>query len=334
MSDTNKLDKLLNNLDNMASSVPQEDGFDMDDPLKKVIEVSSKIKPVGESDLDDLWASFQEKIADSEDQDIVQVDDTKEIEEEKEIVSKTKTIHFKQYSLGVAASVSLLLACFFFFYHHNSSDTNIAFTLIKEVIKGEQDKVLLPDGSIVWLNAASRLYQQGDWSDQRSLKLEGEGFFEVKKGSKFTVTTEYGLVEVLGTSFNISAHKGEPYKVSCATGRVKVIVDGNSSTTLEEVLIPGEQVELKSNKLSKSSTVKKATFSEWKEGVFKFKQASLLIVSKELGRQFNVSVEVGKDVDKLFTGSFSNQNIDNALQTVCIQLGLTYEIKEGIVSIK
>ena len=326
MSDTNKkIDELLKVLDKTNSSIQTQDSLDEQDPLKKVIEVSSKIKPSGESDLDDLWSSFQDKI---------EVADLEEKADETVPTHRPKTIFFNKYRIGIAASISLLFACLFLFYQYSSVEANAEFVLIKEVKKGEQGSIVLPDGSKVWLNAYSKLYQQGDWSNLRSLKLEGEGFFDVKKGTKFSVLTEYGLVEVLGTSFNIFAYEGQSYRVLCQTGKVKVIVDKAREVAIEEILVPGEELEVKKTEILKSIVSIKESSMKWKEGVFKFKEESLYTVIRELERQFDVSIEIDRNIDKLFTGAFSNKDLNIALQTVCAPLGLRYSINKGVVSIK
>ena len=68
--------------------------------------------------------------------------------------------------------------------------------------KGEIKTITMPDKSVITLNADSRLsFVEGNWMNNRSVSLEGEAFFDVKKGTKFEVNSEVGKVTVLGYQF-------------------------------------------------------------------------------------------------------------------------------------
>ena len=91
----------------------------------------------------------------------------------------------------------------------------------------------LPDNSEVEINPASTIeFNKKRWSDNREVALEGEAFFDVEKGEKFTVVTSLGKVEVLGTEFNVRARGGE-FEVDCFEGRVKVALENGDVDTLE-----------------------------------------------------------------------------------------------------
>ena len=110
--------------------------------------------------------------------------------------------------------------------------------------KGEQNIYELPDGSVATLNAQSSIsYEPGEWSSARRVELNGEAFFEVKKGTPFLVKTPYGDVQVLGTSFNVDARK-DHFSVACFTGSVRVVAASRS-----QVLSPGERVFVSDNVL-------------------------------------------------------------------------------------
>ena len=100
---------------------------------------------------------------------------------------------------------------------------------------GEQVMVYLPDSSAVWLGPGSELSVDA-YADQREVELSGEAFFQVKRGSSFTVRTAHGAVQVLGTSFRVDA-SGAALHVRCQTGRVAV---ARAATRVE--LGPGESV--------------------------------------------------------------------------------------------
>ena len=107
---------------------------------------------------------------------------------------------------GAAASIALLAIFSFLFFQSQRSFQTRA---------GEQRALTLPDGSTVMLNAESEVaFNTLSWRIKRSVHLDGEGFFEVKKGRNFKVNTPNGQVQVLGTSFNVWSRKGQ-FQVDC-----------------------------------------------------------------------------------------------------------------------
>ena len=134
---------------------------------------------------------------------------SKQIEEK----PKAKVIRLDWVKYAVA-SVVLLLVGVTLFMKFNTQ------TIISN--KGEHLSYILPDGSVIELNAETEIsYKPYWWKFNREIKLTGEAFFDVKKGKKFNIISENGITEILGTSFNIYARDLD-YQVFCKTGRVKV----------------------------------------------------------------------------------------------------------------
>lgn len=187
--------------------------------------------------------------------------------------------------------------------------------------KGIQKEIALPDNSVVSINADSRIsYDKRNFNDKRYIQMDGEAFFSVKKGSTFTVRTPYGEIKVLGTTFNVQARKNL-FKVSCLTGSVKV-----SSGTQSLVLSPGESCIFENSSLKKYEDSNIDHVSKWRNGEFYFDNASLKLVFEEIARQFNVTFVSENIENRNFSGSFSNDNLTDALDIVCIPMGLKYEI--------
>ncbi|WP_139957238.1 FecR family protein [Flavicella sediminum] len=215
---------------------------------------------------------------------------------------------------AVAASVAILFGLFFFM----NSDTEYTTGF------GEQLAVVLPDGSKVELNAKSILsFDKDEWkAGKRNLFLEGEAYFKVKKGSKFTVNTGSGDVSVLGTQFNVKEAKAY-FEVKCFEGKVSVV-----NTTDSEILTPGKGYRKVADKASEK-LIFETTAPTWIAGESTFTNAPLVIVLEELEKQFQIQFEVDLiNTDRVFTGSFSNKNKELALQTVCAPLGFKFEVTE------
>lgn len=208
-------------------------------------------------------------------------------------------------SYAAAAAIALLLA-FFFLWPASGEPVQLLAQ------NGKTVEAELPDGSQVWLNASSSItYKTAQWPEKRSLKLSGEAFFEVQKGSRFVVETERGAVEVLGTSFNVNTHDGQ-FSVECYSGRVQVRA-GQAS----EILTPGQSATLAAGGLKKEN-FEASTGVAWRQGHFEYENTPLTLVFAELERQFDVSIEAPDSIrQRRYTGFFERNSLDSALYLVC-----------------
>jgi ferric-dicitrate binding protein FerR (iron transport regulator) len=189
---------------------------------------------------------------------------------------------------------------------------------------GEHTAFDLPDGSEVFLNAGSKIkYAERSFKQKRVLKLQGEAFFLVQKGSPFLIKTSRGTVEILGTSLNVFSRDNR-FEVSCLTGKVKVSSNGHS-----EIITPGERTALENGTLVKYSGEPVDNMATWRFGVYHFVQTPLISIFDELERQFDVKIYGTGFENRLFTGNFSNQKLNEILDTICLPMGLAYEIKDG-----
>ncbi|SMD11531.1 FecR family protein [Pedobacter nyackensis] len=177
--------------------------------------------------------------------------------------------------------------------------------------KGETYILTLPDKSKVWLNAASSLTYSTTLNEHgaRRVKLEGEAYFEIfkDKAHPFIVKTENQEVIVHGTHFNINSYVDEGRtKTTLLEGAVGITTVYNAR---EVMLKPGQQAELE----GKSMVVNVANLEEvlaWKNGLFKFKDADIRTVMRQMARWYNIEVIYqGKVPDIVFTGEiYRNEN--------------------------
>lgn len=156
---------------------------------------------------------------------------------------------------------------------------------------GGQFKVVLPDGSRVWLNAASSIrYPLFFPGKERKVEITGEAYFEIVKeaGKKFIVTCGDLETEVLGTAFNINGYDDEAStKVTLLEGSVKVS-GGQSSLIIK----PGQQARI--NERSQLALVTEPDIEEstsWKDGMFYFKDARIEEIMLQVARWYDVKVE-------------------------------------------
>lgn len=231
---------------------------------------------------------------------------------------------FKIISLLAAACMLLVLVYRMGIHNETEVKTEYAQQLTES----------LPDGSSVILSPDSKIsYNDRTWNKARAIALEGTAFFEVKKGSTFTVNTTQGNVTVLGTSFSVTS-RNKTFEVICKTGKVAVRL--NKKDGKESILLPGDMVVLKSDSLAFDDGLDtKPNTISWLDGVYTFDAQPLSEVIDELERQFNVTVSLSNDLEGMtYTGFFRKNDLEEALRSVTWPLALKYAIeKNGNVTI-
>ncbi|WGQ10972.1 FecR domain-containing protein [Pedobacter gandavensis] len=174
--------------------------------------------------------------------------------------------------------------------------------------RGGQYQVVLPDGTKVWLNAASSLSFPTDFSGlERRVQLKGEAYFEVAKNTKmpFKVEVKGMSVKVLGTHFNVMAYDDEQQiNTTLLEGSVEV-----ASSKKVQILKPGEQATLKkSDGTMDVNAVNTAEFLAWKNGSFMFTDENIETIMRKIARWYDVEVIYkGNLSDKVFAGSISKE---------------------------
>ena len=231
---------------------------------------------------------------------------------------KVIRLHPAKYIMRIAAAVTVLFAASYFYIASLNETVSTAYA--------EHTEVMLPDASEVLLNAGSKLsYSEKNWDQERKLSLEGEAFFKVAKGEKFTVTTEDGSVSVLGTQFNVESRKGF-FEVTCYEGLVSVSYQGT------ERKLPAGTSFMVLNGAIMPSEAPVTSAPSWVNNESAFKSMPLSYVFDEFQRQFNIQVETNNiDLQQLFTGTFSNTNINLALQSISAPSQIKYTLEKNKV---
>lgn len=203
-----------------------------------------------------------------------------------------------------------------------------------ETPRGGQYQIQLPDGSKVWLNAASSLRFPSQFrGKERKVELRGEAYFEVTKHSQqaFKVVSEHLEVQVLGTNFNLSDYDDTMSKTTLINGSVK-IKHGDQTKLLK----PGQQALLHQKEvLSILDNVDIESEIAWKNGLFIFKDASIQRVMEQIARWYDIEIEYrGPRSKKLLNGSVSRNVNLSELMNMLAYTGVDYEIQERKVIIK
>jgi ferric-dicitrate binding protein FerR (iron transport regulator) len=259
--------------------------------LRKGIEVSEQLN----TSSDETFNKIQEKINNKN--------------------TKVRKLNPYNWGIGVAASVILLFGLFSIFSNN---------TTIIETGFGETKTIALLDGSEVILNSKSTItYNEDDWKEKRTLTLDGEAYFKVKKGEVFTVITNNGSVKVLGTQFNVNA-SNDLFDVVCYEGKV-----GVKTLESDHILLPTNGVR-KINGNPIESLVTNLLKPTWIDGESTFKSVPIKYVISELEEQYNIEFDASAiNGTTIFSGSFPHKNLKVALKTVFEPLNITYTEKEN-----
>jgi ferric-dicitrate binding protein FerR (iron transport regulator) len=230
-----------------------------------------------------------------------------------EIVKPVRKMNWGTPFLRIASVFVLGFSLYYFFLFNNVVEV--------QTLASEKSTVELPDASTVIVNAMSEVrYSKRKWQQKRELELQGEAFFDVAKGSKFSVITSEGIVSVLGTQFNVK-QRGSYFEVECFEGIVKV-----TSQNTSEQLKAGDRYRLANGQASLGKTLYQQP--QWTKNVSSFDRIPIFEVIAELERQYNIEVEMDKiQTERLFTGGFVHDNLENALKSIAEPLDLEYTIE-------
>ena len=239
-------------------------------------------------------------------------------------VRKIGSGRFVRRMVGVAAASVVVVAAGAYFWNrqHSGQESGIGFVKnSKESVSkiftvprgGLQSLFTLPDGTKVWLNAASTLqYSPSFDGKDRIVELSGEAFFEVSKNAvlPFRVKIKGAEIDVLGTRFNVKAYEDEIVsKTTLVDGSVKII-----RGTEEIEMKPGDQVEMsylpsdgKAFRVIEGVDID--AIMSWRDGDLNFKNDDLRAVMRQIARCYDMKLDFHADVpDRKVTGSLSRKS--------------------------
>ncbi|GAB5401202.1 MAG: FecR family protein [Aureisphaera sp.] len=241
------------------------------------------------------------------------------IQEEKNSIEKGT--HWFRYVGGIAAAIVVCLGLYFAIF---DTANNGGHYLAEN---GQRIEFTLPDNSEVILNAGSSIsLDEDDW-DSRELKLDGEAYFKVVKGSTFSVVTDHGIVSVVGTEFTVNSRDGY-FEVTCYEGIVEV--NDNANTVR---LTAGKNYRVYNGKVFDGSVTQ--IEPSWVHAKTIFKSVPFSEAVSELERQYNIDISFDPSLQNtLYTGSFTHENLETALEAITIPLNLSYDMKGKNVELK
>ena len=204
---------------------------------------------------------------------------------------------------------------------------------------GKQVNLTLADGTNVWLNSGTRLKYPAIFSGkERRVEIDGEGYFKVQKDADcpFRVQTDGGVVEVLGTTFNVEAYSSEHnFRTSLLEGSVKITDNRNG----EYLLSPDQMAEMQADGSMKISAISDYDAFRWTEGIISLKNDSFESIMKKFEKYYGVTIKIECDnfAGVSYSGKFYHSDgLQYALKVLQRDIDFTYvsEQENHIIYIK
>lgn len=253
-------------------------------------------------------------------------------EEQKQRFTKSRSL---KIFYRVAAAILIILLPLAGYWGGMETVKSGFSDIVVEAPMGARTKLYLPDGTLVWLNAGSKItYSQGFGVDNRDLTLEGEGYFEVKRNEEvpFKVNTEDLNLRVLGTVFNFRNYiEDDEAVVELIEGCVEL--NRNSIENDRYVMSPSDKYIM--NKKDGSYRLlrsKPDNARAWTNGELFFDNDCLSEIARILERTYNVDIVVADSLKNLrFYASFvsSEMNVEEILKSFAATERMKYEIKNN-----
>lgn len=249
-----------------------------------------------------------------------------------------------QYFLRIAAVVVFLLStsiATYYLYTEVSHSSSQLMTYTTVVPLGSQAKIVLPDGTIAWLNAGTTLkYTNRYGKKNREVEMTGEGYFDVMKDEHkpFLVQTNDIEIKVLGTVFNVRSYTNDPtVEVSLIEGKVDVSAV-NSETNQKITLIPNQRLHyIKESKTMYATFADVSKSAQWQIGKLHFVDATLEEIAMNLERKFDVQIyfESSDIKDEFYSGSLDlNLPVRTLLEYVDVDKKFTRIYNGKMITIK
>jgi len=261
----------------------------------------------------------------------------------------------KLFAFSIAAFVIFLITGFILLNTNKTSPVSSIEKNYSEISSpfGSKTKLVLPDSTVVWLNAGSKLtYNEHFGTTNRNTILVGEAFFDVKKSTiPFIIRANTIQIKVLGTAFNVKAYpEDKTTETSLIRGRVEVTMDKRPGEPIilkpnEKLIVANERTETKLNLpkkdpkvvISELTHIDDSTIAEtsWVHNELIFQDETFREIAHKMERWYGVSIEFKDEeiANERLSGTFTTETIRDALNALEYSTKFHYSIKGNLVTI-
>ena len=247
--------------------------------------------------------------------------------EESKTMARRITLYRNLLKVAAILIAGLIISTYFL-YTKPEKQFNLATIETITTPYGARTSFKLPDGSEVWMNSGSTISFPKQYGDVRNVVLSGQAYFEVvKDGKPFEVKTNLGVIEVMGTSFDVKAYTDEPFETTLVEGSVKVSNNTNHIATLkpnqQSTITPADEMSLKEVNTELSTS--------WREGKLMFVKEPFANVARDLERWYNVKIELhGEKLKKLgYTGTIEMETFGEVLELINTTTPIKYKFDKN-----
>lgn len=237
---------------------------------------------------------------------------------------------------SIAASILIVFgAAWYALSYVETAEKSVTRTVmvITKTKRGETKKLILSDGSSVWLNGNTSIrYPERFLGEKREVELiEGEAYFDIKHNERkpFQVKAGKTLTNVLGTAFNITSYHW--------LGTINVSVSKGKVAVNNHILLPNDQLAYsKANGESRVRKMQSSKVISWMQGQLVFNNESMQSLARQLEDKFFVEIRFAdkKIAESHITGRFEwSESIYNILEAISLTNGLSYETKGSVITI-
>ncbi|MDU1903339.1 MAG: FecR family protein [Dysgonomonas sp.] len=257
------------------------------------------------------------------------------LEEDGLLTNTKKTPIFGRKAFRWAAAIAVIcILSVFTITRYISKESSLPLLTLQNSDMQQTLVTTLNDGSIVYLNGATRLsYPEYFDKAKREVYLQGDAFFDIQRNPEkpFIIETQLVQVEVLGTSFNLRSKDDSSFSLSVLQGEVRVTLKATGET---KKIRAGETAISDKNSLLKMQTTNAGLFSDYKKTI-RFKDEPLRSIVKVLNlHSDSLQLEIEPALEnKLLTFTFTGEDIPTSAQLICAALGLHYEETNNIIRI-
>jgi len=287
------------------------------------------------------------------------------------MIGKNADTSWNLRRIAVAACIAILFATSSFFGIQNYKLTGRNENINRIIVPlGSRSRVILPDGSNVWLNSGSTLIYNTNYAGkEREVSLEGEGFFDVKhisSNSPFIVSAGGINIKVLGTTFNVKCYPDEKIvETTLVKGKIEINTDEKSNLESPLILSPNQKLTyIKEDNTIKLSDIHKdlqkeldnisvprlegkenfqittkinpEIYTSWKEGKLIFNGETLENLLPKLERFYNVKITLEDESMKSFryTGTLEEVTIEEVLRAIESTSPIRFEINKNKIVLR
>lgn len=256
------------------------------------------------------------------------------IDADKEVKASVKKRKLFFFSRIAAAAVIIFSLGYFSLQHFTTNQEHLAVIHNQIIMQdGQKEKIILPDGSSVWLDSKSKLiYPNSFLNKERRVKLEGRGYFDIKKDPSKPFIVEFGVADitVLGTQFEISNYNhNDEVTAVLLSGSIKI--DMKTRNDKDILLEPGEKFSYsKLNNTTSIEAIDTSIYALWANEKLTFDNEKISSIFRKLEQWYGIEIQYPEDIEETrITFTLRHESLEQLFKVISDVAPITYKTTEA-----